>query len=77
MDIAKTEFQGKKENFLITVDHYSDYFEIDRLNDLTPQSTIDCCKKNFITHGIPEEVITDNATNFDNRDFRGFAKSLM
>jgi hypothetical protein len=49
MDVAKTEFQGKKENFLITVGHYSDYFEIDRLSDLTPQSTI----------------VTDNATSCD------------
>lgn len=74
MDVMKTEYNGKKSNFLITVDHYSDYFEIDKLDDLTPQSTIEICKKNFTTHGIPEEVISDNATNFDCREFREFAK---
>lgn len=74
MDVAKIEYRGVKRNFLITVDHFSDYFEIDDLSDLTPQSTIEMCKKNFCTHGISEMVISDNATNFDNREFREFAK---
>jgi hypothetical protein len=72
MDVMKSEFQGKKHHFLITVDHYSDFFEIVQLSDLTPQSTIEICTKNFSTHGIPEEVISDNATNFDCREFREF-----
>jgi hypothetical protein len=41
---------------------------------LTPQSTIEICTKNFSTHGIPEEVISDNATNFDCQEFRESAK---
>lgn len=52
MDVCMTEFKGKTRKFLITVDHYSDFFELDILKDLTPKTLIDCCKRNFSRHGI-------------------------
>lgn len=75
MDVFEiTTKKGKKKKFLVTIDHYSDYFEVDQLPDLTPQSTIKICKKNFRTHGIPETVISDNATNFQCTEFSKFAR---
>ncbi|XP_055590889.1 uncharacterized protein K02A2.6-like [Uranotaenia lowii] len=73
MDVFVAEYRGRKRNFLVTVDHYSDYFEVDILKDLTPESVIEICKINFARHGIPQQVISDNGTNFVNRKMSQFA----
>lgn len=74
MDVFFAEYQGERRKFLITVDHYSDFFEVDVLKDLTPRSTISICRKNFSRHGKPQLVITDNGTNFMNKEWRKFAE---
>lgn len=74
MDVFFAEYQGHKRNFLVTVDHYSDFFEVDLLKDLTPQSVIAACQQNFARHGTPQRVLTDNGTNFVNRQMVKFAK---
>ncbi|XP_055522780.1 uncharacterized protein K02A2.6-like [Wyeomyia smithii] len=67
-------YQGKQRKFLVTVDHYSDYFEIDILKDLTPSSVIQACKRNFACHGTPQRVISDNGSNFVNEEMVHFSK---
>jgi hypothetical protein len=59
--------------YLVTVDHYSDFFELDKICTLTANEIISICKKNFARHGIPQRVCTDNATNFANEVFKNFA----
>lgn len=70
--ISMDVFQIKHEYFLVTVDHYSDFIELDKILDLTPRSVIACCKHNFARHGIPRMIITDNATNFNNKMMMDF-----
>ncbi|KAK9695531.1 hypothetical protein QE152_g32503 [Popillia japonica] len=76
MDACEIEVENKKRKYLITVDHYSD-FEIDELKDLSGKSTVEICKRNFARHGIPETVITYNATQFVNDEFWKFAKEIL
>lgn len=73
MDAYSITKDGKRQQFLITADHYSDFFEIDRLKDLSAQMVIDTCKKNFSRHGIPEIVVSDGGTNFENYHFKNFS----
>ncbi|XP_062558648.1 uncharacterized protein K02A2.6-like [Armigeres subalbatus] len=73
MDVFLAEYRGRKQKFLVTVDHYSDYFEVDLLEDLTPDTVIRVCKRNFARHGVPQTVLTDNGTNFINRKMVQFA----
>lgn len=73
MDVFFAEYRGTKRSFLITVDHYSDFFELDILKDLTPESVIIACKENFARHGIPQRVVCDNGTNFANQKMMKFA----
>ncbi|XP_062717184.1 uncharacterized protein K02A2.6-like [Aedes albopictus] len=75
MDVFFQEYRGKQRKFLVTVDHYSDYFELDILDDLTPASVIKVCKRNFACHGTPQLLITDNATNFVCEEMNEFAKA--
>ncbi|KAK9693557.1 Integrase zinc binding domain [Popillia japonica] len=55
------------------IDHYSDFYEIDELKDLNGKTTVRICKRNFARHGIPEIVVTDNATQFVNDEFINFS----
>ena len=47
------------ENYLVTVDYYRDYFELDLLSDATAESVIDATKRHFARHGIAD-MVTDN-----------------
>ncbi|XP_055604633.1 uncharacterized protein K02A2.6-like [Uranotaenia lowii] len=64
MDVFFLEYRNTKCKWLVTVDHYSDFFELDILPNLTPESVIAACKENFARHGTPQRVITDNGTHF-------------
>ena len=57
MDVLTAEYNGRPTLFLVTVDHYSDFFELDVLNNLSSKATIEICKKNFSRHGIPENIM--------------------
>lgn len=75
MDVFYADYNGSKKIFLVTVDHYSDFFEVDMLRDLTPLSVIAACQKNFARHGKPQIVVCDNATNFVNKHMLNFSKT--
>lgn len=75
MDVCEVSTKtGKKINYLVMVDHYSDFIEVDELNNLEANTIIKCCKRNFSRHGIPKIVITDNGTHFKKDAFCNFAK---
>ncbi|XP_055539500.1 uncharacterized protein LOC129726612 [Wyeomyia smithii] len=73
MDVFFSDYQGTKRAFLVTVDHYSDYFEVNILKDLKLESVIAACKENFARHGKPQIILTDNGTNFVCRKMEEFA----
>jgi hypothetical protein len=62
-----------RRHYLVTVDHYSDYFTLDYLENQTASTVIKKCKKIFADHGIPEIVICDNGVQFLSEEFRAFA----
>ena len=56
-------YQG--DTYLVTVDHYSDYFEIDHMSDdTTSEAVIKCTKEHCSRHGRPDKIITDNGPQF-------------
>jgi RNase H-like domain found in reverse transcriptase/Reverse transcriptase (RNA-dependent DNA polymerase)/Integrase zinc binding domain/Integrase core domain len=62
-----------RRHYLVSVDHYSDFFTLDYLEDQKSSTVIKKCKKNFSNHGIPEIVICDNGVQFLADEFRSFA----
>jgi hypothetical protein len=52
------EFKGK--HYLLCVNYYSKYPEIELLPSLSSASTISAFKSMFARHGIPMEVVSDN-----------------
>lgn len=72
MDICFAKYKEKQLNILVTVDHYSDFFEIDILKDLSGKSVVEVLKKQFSRYSIPELVCSDNGTHFVNQQFQEF-----
>ena len=59
---------------LITVDYFSNFWEIDRLRD-TKSSTCVCeLKSHFARNGIPDVVISDNGPQFTSSEFAQFGR---
>ena len=65
------ELEGRR--FLIVVDYYSRYIDIAHLSSMTSSQVIGKLKNIFARWGIPEEVVTDNGTQFSSDEFRVFA----
>lgn len=60
--------------FLITVDYYSKYFEVQKLPGKKASTAIGKLKSIFARHGSPESVISDNAAVFPGELLVNFAK---
>jgi transposase InsO family protein len=71
--VATDIFSWNDRQFLVTVDYYSRFFEIDELSQLTSRAVIRKLKANFARHGIPEEVISDNGPQYAAEEFHNFA----
>ena len=60
--------------YLVTVDHYSDYYELDRLPNIQSSAVIQATKQHFGRHGVPHTLVTDNGAQFTSDTFKVFAK---
>ena len=69
-DILKHE----GDHYLVTVDHYSDYFELNHLPDLLADTTVQVTKSIFARHGSPMKCLTDNGPQFISESYTKFAK---
>ena len=56
-------------NYLIKVDYYSQFFEIDYLNDMTSQTIVAKLKNHSARYGIPNTIISDNAKQLTSSQF--------
>ncbi len=65
-------FEFDNRNYLITVDYFSTFFEIDRLEHATAKYVIKKLKAHFARYGIPEVLVSDNGTQFTSQDFNEF-----
>lgn len=66
-------FEWDNCHYLVLVDLYSGWFEIDKLENLTFASVINKLKHHFSVHGIPQKLYSDNGTQFTSQTFREFA----
>lgn len=61
-------------NYLILVDYYSSYFEINTLENLLASTVIKKIRSHFARYGIPDTVVSDCGTQFTASEFQKFAK---
>jgi transposase InsO family protein len=58
--------------FLIMVDAYSKWLEIDPTNVATSRATIEKLRSTFAIHGLPTTIVSDNGSNFCSEEFEEF-----
>jgi len=74
-EVVSTDiFELKGHHFIIAVDHYSDFFEMERLSNESATQVIKFLKNVFSRHGIPTKLISDNGPQYSSEEFRDFAK---
>lgn len=66
------ELNGK--HYLIAVDYFSSFIEIDLLTSLTSSRVIALLKKQFARFGIPYVIMSDGGPQFVSQEFQDFAK---
>ena len=66
-------FDFRGQNYLVTTDRYSNFFDVDRLTRTTSLAVINKLKPHMARYGLPERVTTDNGPQFDSVEFRKFA----
>ena len=71
--VGQDLFTYGSETFLVTADYYSDYFELDLLQDATTESVIKAPKSHFARHGIAD-MITDNGPQYSSDQFAAFTR---
>ena len=73
--VAVDLFELNNRHYLVTVDYYSNYWEVDRMeSSTTSKAVILKLKQQFARHGIPNTMLSDNGPQFDSDKFRRFAR---
>ncbi|KAI0240906.1 hypothetical protein LSAT2_005239, partial [Lamellibrachia satsuma] len=60
-------------DYLLTVDYFSGFFEIDKMTTTTASEVINKLKPHFARYGIPRQLVSDNGPQFSSREFKKFA----
>ncbi|XP_060076519.1 uncharacterized protein K02A2.6-like [Ylistrum balloti] len=67
-------FEFKGHNYMVTVDNFSKWPEVAKLDNLSSNNTIHYLKSQFSRNGIVDKLITDNGPQFSSDAFATFAK---
>uniref|UniRef100_A0AAQ4PPW8 Gypsy retrotransposon integrase-like protein 1 n=1 Tax=Gasterosteus aculeatus aculeatus TaxID=481459 RepID=A0AAQ4PPW8_GASAC len=67
-------FVFDNKNYLITVDYWSNFWEIDYLVDTKSTTVIKKLKAHFARQGIPDSVMSDNSPQYASQDFQKFCE---
>ena len=73
--VNKDIFHWKSSAYLLTVDTYSDFFELDLLPDILAATIVMKSGVQFSRHGIPEVLLSDNGPQFISAEFSSFCES--
>jgi len=69
------EITGK--HYLIVVDYYYNFIEIDLLTSQTSTRTITLLKKHFARYGTPRVIMSDGGPQFTSQEFNSFMTSWV
>jgi hypothetical protein len=64
----------EQQQYLITADFYSGWFEIDLLPSQKTSTVVQKLKAHMSRYGIPDTLVTDNGPQFDYNEFKQFQK---
>ena len=67
-------FKFNKTNYLIIVDYFSGFWEVDPLENTTASHIIRKMKMQFSRYGIPDICVSDNGPQFTAHEYKQFSK---
>lgn len=70
--VASDMFEHNNKTYLLLVDSYSGWIEVDLLNTLTSNMVINKLKAHFARFGSPVTLITDNGPQYTAQEFKQF-----
>ena len=68
-------FHCLNKNYVVVVDYTSKFFDMHNLPDMRASTVINKTKSIFARYGIPEEVISDNGSQYSSQQYRSFSKA--
>ena len=60
--------------YLVLVDTHSKWLDVQVMNSITSELTISRLRSIFATHGLPQQIVTDNGPTFTSEAFKEFTK---
>ena len=73
--VSQDLFEPNGTAYVVTVDHFSDSYEIDRLRSIQSLAVVQTIKQHFGRHGIPHTLLTDNGSQCTSDLLEEFAKT--
>ena len=73
-EVGTDLFEFESRTYLLTVDYYSKFIEVDQLLDQRSKTTIQALKAQFARHGIPKVVRSDSGPQFCSDEFTAFGR---
>ena len=67
-------FTFKNQIYMVTIDYYSNFIEMDRLRNSSSSTVIKVLKMHFCRHGIPQVLISDSGQQCSSQEFSSFAQ---
>ena len=72
--VASDLFEMGGKTYLLVVDYFSRYVEVQTLSSTTSASVIRALKAIFSRHGIPTTLVSDNGPQYSSQEFQGFSQ---
>jgi len=73
--IGSDLFEFNSAYYLFSVDFYSKWIEIAKLSNLSSNNVICHLKSQFAKYGIPDELISDNGSQYSSLAFKEFSNN--
>ena len=67
-------FMIGNRNYLVVVDYYTNFIEIDYLSATSSKVVVEKLKKQFCRFGIPRQIVSDGGPQYTSSEFREFVK---
>ncbi|KAK7901627.1 hypothetical protein WMY93_018396 [Mugilogobius chulae] len=66
-------FSWRDKDYMVTVDYFSNFWEVDYLPDTKSTTVIHKLKAHFARQGIPDVLVSDNGPQYSSQEFKSFS----
>ena len=73
--VASDLFQHKNSTYILVVDYFSRFVEIQKLSSTTSASIVAALKSVFSRHGVPISLVTDNGPQYASQEMTQFSST--